>query len=101
MPVVVVLALALAVAFAWAVADAGRHPDRWRSPGDRRWRTAAWAAAFTAAVVAGAALGGAGWQEIAALLLVGWIVARILALLLADGALLRWLYGRRGRPPRP
>jgi hypothetical protein len=47
------------------------------------------------AVVAGAALGGAGGEEIATILLLGWLVVRILAGAIASEAVHRWLRRRR------
>jgi hypothetical protein len=91
MAVGIVLALVLTLAMAWSLTDVRRHPERWRSS-DQRWiRTAAWGAAFTVAVVVGAAIGGAGREEIAVILLVGWIVVRILAAVLANEAFGAWL----------
>jgi len=85
MAVGVVLAVALGLAMAWSLTDVRRHPERWSS-GQRWMRTATWGAAFTVAVVAGAALGGAGWEEIVAILLIGWLFVRLFATVLANEA---------------
>jgi hypothetical protein len=99
MAVGVVLALALAFAMAWSITDVRRHPEPWRSSGDRWLHTAARGAVFTVAVVAGAALGGAGWEEVVAILLIGWLFVRLAATLLASEAFADWLRRRRGGGP--
>jgi hypothetical protein len=91
----IVLALALTGAFAWSLRDAQRHPERWAVRGDRWWRTAVWGLAFVAAVLLGAGLAGAGWEELAAIALVGWAVVRLIALVLASEAFAAWLRRRR------
>jgi sterol desaturase/sphingolipid hydroxylase (fatty acid hydroxylase superfamily) len=93
----VVLALALVLAVAWSLRDARRRPERWTQRGERWWRAAAWGAAFVVAVVAGAALAGAGWEELGAIALVGWGVVRLIAALFANDAFIVWLRRRSGR----
>jgi hypothetical protein len=43
----------------------------------------------------GAALAGAGWEELAALALLGWLAVRLIATLLASEAFMAWLRRRR------
>jgi hypothetical protein len=93
----VVLAAALVLAFAWSLRDARRKPERWRQRGERWWRAAAWGAAFVLAVLVGAALAGAGWEELAAIALVGWAAVRLIAALFANEAFVAWLRRRSGR----
>jgi hypothetical protein len=91
----IVLAVALGAAFCWSLFDVRRHPERWRVRDDRWWRAVGWGVAFVAAVLAGAALAGAGWEELTALALLGWLAVRLIAALLANEAFVGWLRRRR------
>jgi hypothetical protein len=91
----IVLAVALGAAICWSLHDVHRHPERWRVRDDRWSRVAMYGVAFVAAVLAGAALAGAGWEELAALALLGWLAVRLIATLLASEAFMAWLRRRR------
>jgi hypothetical protein len=91
----IVLVVALGAAMCWSVYDVRRHPERWRVRGERWGRVAGYGAAFVAAVLVGAALAGAGWEELAALALLGWLAVRLIATLLASEAFMAWLRRRR------